>query len=65
MRKGHYVARRTRYTVCGANEDLQRAFTLLENATKSGQIVMSQAMELTRVHASLFKPITEKLQVTG
>ena len=49
------------YESAVSDEDLQLAFTLLQNATKSGQIVISQAMDLARVHASLFTPITQKL----
>lgn len=53
------------YESAGSDADLRLAFTLLQNATKSGQIVISQAMDLARVYASLFTPITEKVQVPG
>jgi hypothetical protein len=52
------------YESSGSDEDLRLAFTLLQNATKSGQIVISKTMDPARVYASLFTPITEKLQVT-
>jgi hypothetical protein len=52
------------YESSGSDEDLRLAFTLLQNATKSGQIVISQTMDATRVYASLFTPITEKIQRT-
>jgi hypothetical protein len=50
------------YESAGSDEDLQLAFTLLQNATQSGQIVISQAMDPAQVFASLFAPITEKLE---
>jgi len=49
------------YESAGSDGDLQLAFTLLQNATKSGEIVISQAMDPAQVYASLFTPITEKL----
>jgi hypothetical protein len=49
------------YESAGSGEDLQFAFTILANATNSGQMYISQAMDPSKILASMFTPITEKL----